>query len=154
MSEHAYPGTSSTTGFRGPESASTGSTLTAKGAGWISFAGVMMIVAGLFNVIIGLVALFRSDYYVRGPQGLLVLDLTGWGWVHLILGALIVLTGFALFTGAAWARVITVLLAGFNALTQLVFISAFPLWGVIVIAVDILVIWAVTAHGNEAEAGA
>ncbi|MTD55199.1 hypothetical protein GKO32_14580 [Amycolatopsis sp. RM579] len=121
-------------------------------SGKLMFGGVMMIVAGLFNVIIGLVALFNSAYYVTGPSGVLVLNLTGWGWLHLILGALVVITGGALFTGATWARVITVLLAGFNALASLAFVSAYPLWSIIVIALDVLVIWAVITADAEAEA--
>ncbi|WP_410566929.1 hypothetical protein [Amycolatopsis sp. cmx-4-61] len=118
--------------------------------GWIWFAGAITVLAGLFNVVEGVVALFDRDYYVIGPSGLLVFSLAGWGWLHLIVGILVVLTGIALFTGAQWARVVTVALAGFNALAQLAFLSAYPFWGVIVIALDVLVIWAVIVHGDEA----
>ncbi|RSM43757.1 hypothetical protein DMA12_17870 [Amycolatopsis balhimycina DSM 5908] len=118
--------------------------------GWIWFAGAITVLAGLFNVIEGLVALFDKDYYVVGPSGLLVFTLTGWGWLHFVVGVLVVLTGIALLTGAQWARVVTVALAGFNALAQLAFLSAYPFWGVIVIALDVLVIWAVIVHGDEA----
>ncbi|WP_410607978.1 hypothetical protein [Amycolatopsis sp. lyj-109] len=117
--------------------------------GWIWFAGAITVLAGLFNVVEGVVALFDRDYYVIGPSGLLVFSLAGWGWLHLIVGILVVLTGIALFTGAQWARVVTVALAGFNALAQLAFLSAYPFWGVIVIALDVLVIWAVIVHGDE-----
>ncbi|MEQ0563450.1 hypothetical protein ABJI51_30605 [Amycolatopsis sp. NEAU-NG30] len=118
--------------------------------GWIWFAGTITVLAGLFTAVEGLVALFDKNYYVVGPSGLLVFSLTGWGWAHLIIGVLVVLTGLALFTGAMWARVVTVALAGFNALTQLAFLSAYPVWGVVVIALDVLVIWAVVVHGDEA----
>ncbi|MGW3967086.1 DUF7144 family membrane protein [Amycolatopsis sp. NPDC005003] len=118
--------------------------------GWIWFAGAITVLAGLFNVVEGVVALFDRDYYVIGPSGLLVFSLAGWGWLHLIVGILVVLTGIALFTGAQWARVVTVALAGFNALAQLAFLSAYPFWGAIVIALDVLVIWAVIVHGDEA----
>ncbi|WP_086850592.1 DUF7144 family membrane protein [Amycolatopsis kentuckyensis] len=118
--------------------------------GWIWFAGTITVLAGLFTAVEGVVALFARDYYVIGPAGLLVFSLTGWGWLHLIVGVLVVLTGIALFTGAQWARVVTVALAGFNALAQLVFLSAYPFWGVLVIALDVLVIWAVIVHGDEA----
>jgi hypothetical protein len=100
-------------------------------------------------VIEGLVALFDRDYYVVGPSGLLVFSLAGWGWLHLIAGFLIAVTGIALFTGSQWARVVTVALAGFNALAQLAFLSAYPFWAAIVIALDVLVIWAVIVHGDE-----
>lgn len=118
----------------------------------MGFAATTMLVVGLFNVIIGIVALFKSTYYAVGPSGLLVLDLTGWGWLHLILGALVIVAGTALFTGATWARVVTVLVAGFNALASLAFMSAYPLWSIIVIAFDVLVIWAVITADAEAEA--
>jgi hypothetical protein len=118
--------------------------------GWIWFAAAITLLAGFFNVLEGLVALFDRDYYVIGPSGLLVFTLTGWGWIHLIVGALALLTGLALFTGAQWARVVAVVLAGFNALAQLAFLSAYPVWGVVILALDVLVIWAVLVHGDEA----
>jgi len=109
----------------------------------------MMILLGLFNAIEGLVALFYNTFYVVGPERLLVFSLTAWGWVHLIIGVLVFIAGCALFTGAVWARAVAVVLAALNALTQLVFLSASPVWGVIVIALDVLVIWAIVVHGNE-----
>ncbi|WP_370963377.1 hypothetical protein [Amycolatopsis sp. cg9] len=117
--------------------------------GWIWFAGAITVLAGLFTVVEGLVALFHRGYYVVGPSGLLVFTLTGWGWLHLVVGILVVVTGLALFTGSMWARVVTVALAGFNALAQLAFLSAYPVWGVVVLALDVLVIWAVVVHGDE-----
>ena len=136
----------------GAASTSTPRTREASGSlwlGWIWFAGAMMILLGLFNVIEGLVALFNDKYYVVGPQGLLVFDLTSWGWIHLIIGALAVAAGCALFTGALWARIATVVLATVNAIAQLAFLSAYPVWGTIVIALDVVVIWAVVVHGKE-----
>jgi hypothetical protein len=118
--------------------------------GWIWFASAITVLVGLFNVVEGVVALFDRDYYVIGPSGLLVFSLAGWGWLHLIVGFLVVVTGIALSTGSQWARVVTVALAGFNALAQLAFLSAYPFWGAIVIALDVLVIWAVIVHGDEA----
>ena len=119
--------------------------------GWVYFAGTMLILLGTFNAIEGLVALFNDQYYVPTRQGLLVFDLTGWGWIHLIVGGLAVITGIGLFTGAMWARVFGVILAGLNAILQLVFLSANPLWAVIVITLDVLVIWALIVHGDEAK---
>lgn len=119
--------------------------------GWVWFAGVMMILLGMFNVIEGIVALFNDKYYVVGPQGLLVFDMTGWGWIHLIIGALAVVAGAASFTGAMWARVVAVMLATVNAVARLAFLSASPVWGTIVIALDVVVIWAVMVHGGEAK---
>lgn len=150
MTEHAHPGTGPASDVRSTpatqEHVETGSAW----LGWIWFAGAMMILLGLFNVIEGLVALFNSRFYVVGPEGLLVFDIAGWGWVHLIIGILAVAAGLALFTGAMWARVVAVVLATINALAQLTFLSAYPVWCTIVIALDVIVIWAVIAHGAEA----
>lgn len=118
-------------------------------AGWVYFGGTMLILAGTFNLVEGLVALFNDQYYVPTRQGLLVFDITGWGWIHLIIGALAVIIGIGLFAGAMWARVSGVILAGLNALAQLAFLSAYPLWAAIVIAIDILIIWALIVHGDE-----
>lgn len=119
--------------------------------GWTAFAATIAMLAGFFNIIIGLVALFKNDYYVAAPGGYLVLNLTGWGWLHLIVGALAAAAGAALFSGAGWAKIVVVILAGFNALAMLAFLSAAPAWGLIVIALDVLVIWAVIAHSSEPE---
>ena len=153
MSEHAHPGTGAPGRTRGEESARERATTPAMWVGWIGFAGVMMIMIGFFNIIDGLVALFKNNFYVVGPNGLLVLNLTGWGWVHLVVGVLAVLAGFALFTGADWARVVAVILAAFNAVTQLAFLNAYPVWATIVIALDVVVIWAIVVHGKEASTG-
>lgn len=117
--------------------------------GWIWFAGIAMIVIGAFNAIEGLVALFQQEYYVVGPENLLVFDLTQWGWVHLIIGALVVLTGIALFSGAGWAKLVTVVLTVLNMISQMAFLAVYPVWSTIVIALCVLVIWAIVVHGDE-----
>jgi len=117
--------------------------------GWIGFAGAMMVLVGMFNLVMGLVALFEEEYYVIGPEGLLVFDLTTWGWIHLISGILSLVAGWALFTGATWARVVAVVLAGLSAVAHLVSMSTYPWWNLIVVALDVLVIWAVIVHGDE-----
>ncbi|MGH3458742.1 DUF7144 family membrane protein [Aeromicrobium sp.] len=123
------------------------------GSGWyglIVFAGAMMILLGSFHAMAGLVALFKDDYFLVGQNGLVVTaDFTTWGWVHLIVGSVIALAGFALFAGATWARVIAVIVAVFSALVNLAFLAAYPVWGAIMIALSVLVIYAVTAHGGE-----
>ena len=119
--------------------------------GWIWFAGIMMIVMGSFNAIEGLVALFRGEYYVVTEEQVLVFDITAWGWITLLIGILVVLAGGALLSGAAWARVVAVVLAVINAVAQLAFVSVHPLWSTIVIALCVTVIWAVVVHGQEAD---
>ena len=112
----------------------------------------MMIILGAFHAMAGLVALFRNEQYLVRPNGLVVtLDYTSWGVVHLIIGVVVLLAAFGLFRGATWARVLTVAVAGVSAVGNLAFLAANPVWGAIMIAVDILVIYAVTVHGREAQ---
>lgn len=118
--------------------------------GWIAFAGIMMVLAGVFQGIFGLVALFQHTYYLVASSGLLLLtSYTSWGWIHLILGVVLVLAGMSLFTGSAFGRTVAVLLAVLSAIANLAFLPAYPIWSVIVIGIDILIIYAVTAHGRE-----
>jgi hypothetical protein len=120
--------------------------------GFVVFAGLMLVVIGGFNVIYGLVALFRDDVLVATRAGLLVFDVTAWGWITLIGGGLQILVVLAIFSGQVWARVIGVIFASLNAIAQLGFLPAQPIWSTIIIALDILVIYALTVHGREAAA--
>ena len=118
--------------------------------GWIVFAGVMMLMMGAFHVIQGLVALFQDTYYLVGQEGLVVqVDYTTWGWVHTILGAVVILAGIALLAGQMWARIVAIILAFGSALVNIAFLGAYPLWSLTMIAIDVLVIYAVTMHGSE-----
>ncbi|GAA1949569.1 DUF7144 family membrane protein [Agromyces allii] len=118
--------------------------------GWVGFAAVVILLNGLFSIIQGSVAVIGSNYYyVVGEDGLVVFDLTGWGWWNIIIGVVLALTGFALFSGATWARVLAVIIAGLSALGQLFLIPAQPWWSLIVIAIDVLVIYAITVHGRD-----
>jgi hypothetical protein len=145
MSEQTVPGTAGRAG------AAHGTPRRTGWVGWIYFGGTMLVLAGTFNIIEGLVALFNDQYYVPTRQGLLVFDVTGWGWIHLVIGGLAIIVGVGLFTGATWARVAGVILAGVNAIAQLAFLSAYPLWAIIVITLDVLIIWALIVHGAEAK---
>lgn len=118
--------------------------------GWIIFAAVMMVMVGSLHAIEGFVALFKDTYYLVSRNGLVIsADYTAWGWTHLILGLLVAGAGAALFTGRMWARVIGILVAAVSILANFAFSSAYPVWTVIVIAVDVLVIYALTVHGGE-----
>lgn len=118
--------------------------------GWIAFAGTMMILLGSFHVIAGLVALLKEEYFLVGKGGLVVsVDYTAWGWAHLILGLVVGLAGLGLFSGNFMARIVAVALAMFSAIANLAFLSAYPLWSTIMIAVDIMVIYAVMVHGDR-----
>ena len=118
--------------------------------GWVVFAGIMMLMVGAFHVIQGIVALVQDTYYLVGQQGLVVsVDYTTWGWVHTILGIVVILAGVALLAGQLWARIVAVILAFGSALVNIAFLAAYPVWSLAMIAIDVLVIWAVTVHGNE-----
>lgn len=118
-------------------------------AGWLVFASVVMLMLGVFDVIAGIVALVQGGYYISGPEYTLFLDVTGWAWAHVVGGALVAVSGGFLVSGAIWARVVAVLFAAGNAVTHLVFLSAHPVWSMIVIALCVTVIWAVLVHGDE-----
>ncbi|KQM82903.1 hypothetical protein [Agromyces sp. Leaf222] len=121
--------------------------------GWIGFAAFILILSGLFSIIQGSIALIGSNYYYAVGNGTLFLfDLTGWGWWNLIIGVVLTLTGFALFSGATWARIVAIIAAGLSAIGQLLLVPAQPWWAIIVIAIDVLVIYAITAHGRELQA--
>jgi hypothetical protein len=117
--------------------------------GWVAFAAVMMFMSGLFNAITGLTAVFSDEVYIGPHDGVLVLDLTAWGWVHVLLGTLMVATAAMLLFGAMWARLVTVVLVCLNMVTQLSVLPAYPFWGLLLIAVDILVVWTIIVHGDE-----
>jgi hypothetical protein len=119
--------------------------------GWITFAAIMAVTMGVYEAIMGLVALFNDEYYLVGPSGLVVeLDYTVWGWVHLILGVVAVAGGLALMQGRTWGRVLVICLAALSALVNLGFLSAYPIWCTILIALDIIIIYALTVRWDEA----
>ena len=117
--------------------------------GWVYFAAFMVLLAGIFQLISGFAALLNPDYFKVVNGALLVFDLTTWGWIHLLLGIALLCVGTALFSGKTWARVIAVILAMLNLLAQFAFLSEYPIWSVVIIAVDVLVIYALTVHGRE-----
>jgi len=118
--------------------------------GWVVFASFMMILLGSFQAIEGLVAIFDDGFYHVTEGGLVVnVDYTAWGWTHLILGALLVLSGAGVLTGNVIARTVGVILAGLSAILNLLFIEAYPIWSVLIITIDVLVIYALTVHGRE-----
>jgi len=119
-------------------------------AGWVVFGGVMLIMVGLFQVVQALVALFDDGFYVVRPNGLVVdVNYNTWGWIHIAIGVIAVLAGLGLLAGNMVARVIAVGIAILSALANLAFISAYPIWSTIVIALDVIVIYAVIVHGRE-----
>ena len=116
--------------------------------GWIAFAGIIMIVAGSFQIIAGLAALINPDSFTA-VDSIFEQTAESWGWWHLIVGAIVVLAGFGVFTGNVLARIVGVIGATVSAISAFVWLPIRPIWGILVIAVDIAVIWALTAHGRD-----
>ncbi len=119
--------------------------------GWVYFAGFMMLIIGILQMISGLAALLNDTYFVATPSHLLVFDYTTWGWVHLVMGLVIMLAGSAVINGRTWGRIVAILLAVGSIIANFAFLSAYPVWSVIVIAIDVLIIFALTVHGAETE---
>jgi len=118
-------------------------------AGFILFAGVMMVMAGAFQAFAGLVALFENEFYVTTPNYLFQFDATSWGWIHLILGLVVAGAGFGVMAGQTWARVVGITLAVLSAIANFTFIPYYPFWSMTIIAIDVFVIWALAAHGRD-----
>lgn len=122
-------------------------------AGWGVFAGVVLIVSGALSAFHGLQALIGPDtVYFLGDIGLFSIDVQSWGWWHLIIGALLILVGVFLLMGAKWARVTAIVLVAFNAIGQLSLIGVQPWISMALLAVDVVVIYALTVHGREIDA--
>jgi hypothetical protein len=121
--------------------------------GWVAFAGIMLIMLGIFQAIEGFVAIFDNGYYLVRPNGLVVnVDYTAWGWTHLIIGLIAIAVGIGLMTGNMVARIVGIIIAVISAIVNLMFIAAYPVWSTIVIAVDVIVIYAIVVHGRELKA--
>ncbi|WP_197319395.1 hypothetical protein [Saccharomonospora sp. NB11] len=120
------------------------------GMGGIAFASTLLFLAGAYQVIVGLTALLNNDFYVVTSSGLVVdVNYTAWGWVHLALGVVAVAAALGLMTGQTWARVTGIAMAAVSAIINLAFIPAYPLWALVVIALDIVVIYAIAVHGSS-----
>ncbi len=117
--------------------------------GFTAFAAWMMILIGTFHAIDGLAAIFKDEFFVPVQGYLFKFDATTWGWIHLIIGIVIVLAGVGLFSGAVWARSIGVILAALSAIATFAYLPWYPIWSVVIITLDVFVIWALTAHGRD-----
>ena len=115
--------------------------------GGIAFAATVLTIIGVFEAISGLAAIFDDGFYVVTQNYAFDLDTTAWGWVHLLLGILLVATGFGLFSRSAWAGVTAIFLASLSAIANFFFIPYYPFWSIVIIALNIWVIWALTRPG-------
>ena len=140
MTEDAY----SSSGARRAEQETSGTAV-----GFILFAAIMMLMAGSWQALQGLIALFENEFYVATRNYLFEFDATTWGWIHLLLGLLVAFAGWGLLSGRTWARVVAITVALLSAVANFLFIPYYPFWALTVITLDIFVIWAVAAHGRE-----
>jgi magnesium-transporting ATPase (P-type) len=118
------------------------------GSGWITFAGIMMMVVGIMNVIGGIAAIDNANVYVNNAHYVFS-DLNTWGWVILITGAAQILTALGIWARNQFARWLGVLFVSLNALGQLLFLPSFPLWSLALFAVDVLIIYGLVAYGDR-----
>jgi len=109
----------------------------------------MMIIIGAFHAIMGLTALFNDEFYLLVPNYTFKLDVTGWGWIHMILGVLIAIAGYAVMVGNLWARVVGIILAAGVAIANFFFIPYYPFWSILIIVLCVAVIWALSKYQGE-----
>ena len=117
--------------------------------GWITFAGILLIIAGSFAMLAGLGGILNPDTFVVTEDNILKLSTSSWGWWHLILGAVVFLSGFGVFRGNVLARTVGVIAAILSMISAFVWMPIYPVWGITIIAVDFAVIWALTVHGRD-----
>ena len=117
--------------------------------GFILFAAIMMILSGVWQALAGLIAIFENEFYVATRNYTFELDATTWGWIHLVVGLIVAFAGWGLLSGRTWARLVGITLAALSATANFLFIPYYPFWSLLIIALDILVIWALVAHGRE-----
>lgn len=120
--------------------------------GWVWFGGIMLFTLGLFQAFQGLIALIDDGFSLAVGDQLLVFDLDAWGWTHLIMGVLLVVAGIGVLGGTLWGRILGVIVAALSILAQLTILPVYPIWALIVIALDAFIIYALVVHGEEARA--
>jgi hypothetical protein len=121
--------------------------------GFAAFAGAIMLMIGIFQAFAGLAAIFNDEFFVVGRNYTYDLDITAWGWIHLILGVIIAFAGISIYSGATWARAVGIVLAILSAVANFFFIPYYPVWSVLIIALCIAVIWALTVYDRDAALG-
>ena len=119
-------------------------------SGWIVFAGFVIIIVGAMDVLQGFVGILEDEYVVATAKGLAIVDVTAWGWLTLLWGGLLILAGLAFLGGAGWARWLAIIAVAVNAIEQIAFLAnypqAYPLWNILIVTLNILVLYALTAR--------
>jgi hypothetical protein len=115
--------------------------------GGITFAGTMMLLIGIFHAVAGLAAIIEDEFFVLTANYVFDLDVTAWGWIHLILGVIVAIAGWSLFARRTWAAVVAIALAMLSAIANFFFIPYYPFWSLLMIALAVWVIWSLTRPG-------
>jgi hypothetical protein len=131
-------------------SSSSGST-SGWAVGFTAFAAMMMILIGFFQAAMGLVAVFNQEFYVATENYIFAFDVGTWGWIHLIWGVIVLIAGFSVLSGQAWARAVGTIIAIISAIEAFAFIPYQPFWSIILIALSVMVIWALTTRVDIGE---
>ena len=113
------------------------------------FAGVILAIVGVFQFLQGLAAIIKGSFYVIAPNNIYEFSTSGWGWIHLILGIVLAVTGFFILTGQVWARAVGIAVAALSALSNFLFIPYYPIWALVLIALDVAVIWALATYSPK-----
>ena len=122
----------------------------AAAAGWAMFAGFVMIMVGCFHLIWGLGAIINDGLWNTPSDYFLKVNQSGWGWIHVLAGLIVLLAGFGVFKGAVWARTVGVIIATVSAVANFASIPyGQPLWNIAMLFVDVAIIWALTVHGRD-----
>ncbi|RFU88155.1 hypothetical protein DY218_03305 [Streptomyces triticagri] len=119
--------------------------------GGVTFAGVLMLINGVLAVLQGIAAIAENDVYARLGDYVYKINLTGWGWILLILGALAVVVGWGILSGAAWARATGIAIASLHLVAQFLFLPYQPVWSVVMVALDVFILWALAVYRSEDE---
>lgn len=118
-------------------------------AGVAVFSAVMLVMVGAVQALQGLVALLDDDFFVRVRNYTYSVDVTGWGWVHLVIGLVAVATGLALFTGQWWARIVGITLASLSLVSNFLWLPYYPVWALLIIAMNVLIIWGISTFDGD-----
>lgn len=118
--------------------------------GWVYFAGFLMVINSIFQMIAGFTAIVKDELFVLGIDKVWLVDVTTWGWLHLLLGVILLTAGLSLLAGKMWGRTVGVLLSGLAVIVNFAFIPVYPIWSVLMVVVSGLVLYALIAHGKEA----
>ncbi len=117
--------------------------------GYATFASVLLLMVGIFQFVAGLVGVIEDDFYVVSTKWVFEFDVTTWGWIHMILGVVLFLSGLGILSGNVLARTVGVVVAGLAAVANFLWLPYYPVWSIVMIFLAVSVIWALTVHGRD-----